>query len=61
MPKSAMETVTFGAGCFWGVELAFQRIPGVLSTQVGYCQGSSEQTTYEVTSHAARHASSSHR
>jgi len=47
VPKSAMETVTFGAGCFWGVELAFQRIPGVLSTQVGYCQGSSEQTTYE--------------
>lgn len=30
-----MKKATFGAGCFWGVELAFQRVPGVISTEVG--------------------------
>lgn len=38
---------TFGAGCFWSVELNFQRIPGVLSTCVGYSQGHVENVTYE--------------
>ncbi|CAK9188049.1 unnamed protein product [Ilex paraguariensis] len=37
----------FGAGCFWGVELAFQRIPGVTKTEVGYSQGFLHKPTYE--------------
>ncbi|KAG0454081.1 hypothetical protein HPP92_025385 [Vanilla planifolia] len=37
----------FGAGCFWGVELAFQRIPGVTKTEVGYSQGMMHNPTYE--------------
>lgn len=38
---------TFGAGCFWGPELMFARVPGVVSTEVGYSQGTIENPTYE--------------
>lgn len=46
-PPPGMELATFAAGCFWGVELAFQRIAGVISTSVGYAQGEKEAPTYE--------------
>lgn len=42
-----MAKATFGAGCFWGVEAAFQALEGVSSTQVGYMGGTLENPTYE--------------
>ncbi|MGI8653752.1 MAG: peptide-methionine (S)-S-oxide reductase MsrA [Pyrinomonadaceae bacterium] len=42
-----MEKATFGAGCFWGVEVAFRQLEGVTSTQVGYLGGSLESPTYK--------------
>ncbi len=42
-----METATFGAGCFWGVEETFRRVPGVVDAAVGYMGGSLEHPTYK--------------
>jgi len=41
------DTAIFAAGCFWGVELAFQRVPGVLKTEVGYTGGTTKNPSYE--------------
>lgn len=41
-----MEKATFGAGCFWGVEAAFRRLEGVVSTSVGYTGGKTENPAY---------------
>ena len=41
------EHATFAAGCFWGVESAYQSVPGIFSTAVGYMGGDLENPTYE--------------
>jgi len=42
-----MKLATFGAGCFWGVETAFRRIPGVIDVAVGYTGGTLEDPSYQ--------------
>ncbi len=41
------QKATFGAGCFWGIEAAFRKVEGVLSTTVGYSGGSFKGPTYQ--------------
>lgn len=44
--KAGESIATFAGGCFWGLELAYQRVPGVTQTAVGYTQGNVEKPDY---------------
>ena len=43
----ALEVLDLGLGCFWGAERIFWRLPGVVTTLVGYAGGSTPNPTYE--------------
>ena len=42
-----MEIAILGLGCFWGPEIKFSKIDGVIKTEVGYCGGNTKKTTYQ--------------
>jgi len=52
-----MEIAILALGCFWGPEIKFSKIPGIIETEVGYCGGNNSITTYkEVCSGITNHA-----
>ena len=52
-----MEIAILGLGCFWGPEIKFSKLDGIIKTEVGYCGGNNKQTTYkEVCSGTTNHA-----
>ena len=52
-----METAVLALGCFWGPEIKFSKIDGIIKTEVGYCGGNSSITTYkEVCTGNTNHA-----
>ena len=52
-----MEIAVLALGCFWGPEIKFSKIEGIIKTEVGYCGGNSSTTTYkEVCTGNTNHA-----
>ena len=45
--EESLEIAMFGMGCFWGAERKFWQLNGVISTQVGYAAGYTENPTYK--------------
>jgi len=57
MNTAKLDTITFGAGCFWCVEAVYQRLKGVHSVTSGYMGGQLKNPTYrEVCSGLTGHA-----
>ena len=52
-----MEIAVLALGCFWGPEIKFSKIDGIIKTEVGYCGGNTSTTTYkEVCAGNTNHA-----
>ncbi len=57
VPKPNEDEIIFGCGCFWGAEKCFWKLPGVVTTSVGYAGGNKiDPTYYEVCSGLTGHS-----
>ena len=43
-----MKEIYLAGGCFWGMEAYFDKIFGVIATDVGYANGYTEKTNYDI-------------
>ena len=56
-PNEEEDEIIFGCGCFWGAEKCFWKLPGVITTSVGYAGGKKNNPTYyEVCSGLTGHS-----
>jgi peptide-methionine (S)-S-oxide reductase len=46
--QPAAKTAIFAGGCFWCIQPAFDKTPGVIKTIVGYCGGTEPNPTYDL-------------
>jgi len=52
-----MEIAILALGCFWGPEIKFSKLDGIVKTEVGYCGGNNKETNYkEVCTGKTNHA-----
>ena len=52
-----MEIAILALGCFWGPEIRFSKLEGIVKTEVGYCGGNNKDTNYkEVCTGKTNHA-----
>ena len=52
-----MEIAILALGCFWGPEIKFCKLEGIVKTEVGYCGGNNKETNYqEVCTGKTNHA-----
>ena len=49
-----MEIAILALGCFWGPEIKFSKLKGIIKTEVGYCGGNNKNTTYKEVSLSER-------
>jgi peptide methionine sulfoxide reductase msrA/msrB len=56
-PSPKKETAIVAGGCFWGMQEIIRKLPGVISSRVGYTGGHVPNPTYEdVCTHTTGHA-----
>jgi peptide methionine sulfoxide reductase msrA/msrB len=46
--ETQTKTAVLAGGCFWCIQPAFDKAPGVIKTMVGYCGGTEPNPTYEL-------------